>query len=241
MQNGVHNDSISPATITQWVEFLEIFVARKVPEIPALFVGPSSPFIALLGGKSDPIDQSAYADLPNVAAAERAFRRDNARVRLMMDNGAGPSGAGGLGTTWEMKFESWPPRTVKARSWYLDTGGKLSNRRPPGREAVPLHRRPGRQTDHQPRQWRGQQPQPNYDWAPVADGKGLGFTTGPLARDTVIAGGSSLSTWIRSSKRRIPTSRSRSRRSGLTARRSTCRPAGCVPLIASCGATAVTP
>ena len=35
--------------------------------------------------------------------------------------------------------------------------------------------------------------QPPYDWAPLADGKGVGFATPPLPSDVVIAGGSSLS------------------------------------------------
>jgi predicted acyl esterase len=199
MQNGVHNDSISPATITEWVEFLEIFVGRKVPEIPALFVGPTSPFIALLGGQADPIEQSDYVGLPSVAAAERAFRRDNSRVTLMMDNGAGPSGPGGLGTTWDIKADSWPPKNLKRRTWYLDAGGKLSNRRPSQIGAASYVADPAARPRKNLASGGVNTAQPNYNWAPVADGKGLGFTTNALARDTVIAGGSSLGTWIKSS------------------------------------------
>ncbi|HEV2362133.1 MAG TPA: CocE/NonD family hydrolase, partial [Acidimicrobiales bacterium] len=34
--NGTHIDSLGPATITRWLEFLDIFVAQKVPTQPAL-------------------------------------------------------------------------------------------------------------------------------------------------------------------------------------------------------------
>jgi len=201
LQNGVHNDSISPSTITQWLEFLEIFVAKEVPQIPGLFVGPSSPFLSQLGGgQSDPIEQSAYASLPNVAAAERAFRSDNSRVTLLMDNGAGPSGPGGLGTTWDIKYDSWPSKNLKPRTWFLNAGGKLSDRSP-GTAGTALYT-----VDPAARPKRNlvsgglNSAQPNYNWAPVVDGKGLGFNTAPLARDTVVAGGSSLTTWIKSNK-----------------------------------------
>jgi predicted acyl esterase len=41
--------------------------------------------------------------------------------------------------------------------------------------------------------------QPPYNWAPVAAGKGLGFTTAPLTKDVVIAGASSLDLQLKSS------------------------------------------
>jgi predicted acyl esterase len=200
MQNGVHNDSISGATATQWLEFLEIFVAKEVPEIPALFVGPSSPFVALLGDAADPIEQSAYVDLPSVAAAESEFRKDNSRVTLLMDNGAGPSGNGGLGTTWKLRYNSWPPKAVKPRTLYFRPGGGLG-----ARPAVTDRQTVSYQSDPAARPKTNLvsggvgAAQPNYNWAPLADGKGVGFVTEPLAKDTVIAGGSSVNAWLRSS------------------------------------------
>lgn len=198
MQNGVHTDSISPSTITQWVEFMDIFMAKRVPKLPALFVGPSSPFAALLGGRADPIEQSDYVDLPNVAAAERAFRRDNPRVKLLMDNGAGPSGAGGLGATWEIDSNSWPLRNAKARTWYLGDDGALRSNRPATRTVERYTADPAARPSTNLVSGGVNPPQPDFNWAPVVDGKGLGFVTAPLAKDTVIAGGSSLSARLRS-------------------------------------------
>lgn len=199
MQNGVHSDSISPSTITRWIEFMDIFIARQVPEIPALFVGPGSPFSALLGERSDPIEQSEYVGLPDVAAAEKAFRRDNSRVSLLMDNGAGPGGPGGLGATWELDYDSWPPKNVRPRTWYLGDGGSLNPKKPDRRSIERYTADPAARPSTNLAGGGVNAAQPDYDWAPVADGKGLGFTTGPLATDTVIAGGSSLTTWLKSS------------------------------------------
>lgn len=201
MQNGVHNDSISPSTITQWIEFLDIFVAGRVPEVPGIFVGPASPFAALFGGGAAPVEQSGYAGLPDVATAERAFRNDNSRVRLLMDNGAGPDGDGGLGATWGLNLKSWPPKKAKARTWYLGDDGTLRSRRPARRSAERYTADPAARPKTNLASGGVNSPQPDYDWAPVADGKGLGFTSAPLSRDTVIAGGSSLTAWLKSSAR----------------------------------------
>ncbi len=200
MQNGVHNDSISPSTITQWIEFLDIFVANRVPEIPALFVGPGSPFGALLGDASDPIEQSDYVDLPNVAAAEKAFRKDNSRVRLLMENGAGPSGPGGLGASWELDYDAWPPRAVKPRTWYLGSDGKLNGKKSNSPATVSYNSDPSARPETNLNSGGVNPSQPDFNWAPVADGKGLGFTSAALQRDTVIAGGSSITTWLKSTQ-----------------------------------------
>ena len=201
MQNGVHNDSISPSTITQWIEFLDIFVAGKVPEVPAIFVAPGSPFAALFGSAADPMEQSDYVGLPDVAVAEEAFRRDNARVRLLMDNGAGPSGDGGIGATWGINLASWPPNRAKPRTWYLGGEGTLGPKKPGSRSVESYTADAAARPTTNLASGGVNSPQPDYDWAPVADGKGLGFTTGPLSSDTVIAGGSSLTAWLKSSAR----------------------------------------
>jgi len=198
MQNGVHNDSISPSTVTQWVEFMDIFIAKRVPRVPGLFVGPSSPFSALLGGRADPIEQSEYIGLPNVGAAERAFRRDNPRVQLLMDNGAGPSGPGGLGATWKIDSNSWPLKNAKPRTWYLGNAGVLRTKKPTGRSAARYVADPGARPLTNLASGGVGAPQPDFNWAPVADGKGLGFVTAPLARDTIVAGGSSLTVQLKS-------------------------------------------
>jgi predicted acyl esterase len=197
MQNGVHNDAIGPGNITQWVEFIDIFMGRRVPEIPALFLGGA--FTSLLG-PSDPIQQSEYADLPNVGAAERAFRSDYSRVKLMMDSGAGPTGNGAQGPTWKLEYGAWPPAPVRPKKFYFRESGALSSTPEADSstasyvadpEARPPTNLPGGSVNDA---------QPNYNWAPIADGKGLGFVSGQLARDTVIAGGSSVTAWIKSTR-----------------------------------------
>jgi hypothetical protein len=148
-----------------------------------------------------PVQQSRFATMTSVAAAKAIFRRDP-HVRVLMDNGAGPQGPGSIGATWELGFTSWPPKQARASRLYLRDGGGLGAK-PAGsataRYTADPRARP-RQTlpgDGAEDAWKAQPP---YNWAPVAAGKGVGFVTGALARDLVIAGPASLDLYLKSSR-----------------------------------------
>ena len=204
LQNGVHADSLGPTTITRWVEFLKLYVADEVPSIPDPIRSLSGELYRFLAdAPSSPVEQSRFAGTTDVAAARAAFERDP-RVRLLMDNGAGPAGPGSIGAAWELGYDAWPIREAAATPYYLGAAGALDRRPPagPGEEtytpdprARPAQTLPGDGADDA---WKAQPP---YRWAPVAPGKALGFTTAPLESDVVIAGPSSLDVYLKSSAR----------------------------------------
>ncbi len=204
LQNGVHADSLGPSTITRWVEFLKLYVANEVPKVPPAILALSGELYRYLAdAEATPVEQSRFASYTSVAAAKAAFERDP-RVRLLMDNGAGPKGPGSIGATWELGFDAWPVRQARGTRFYLGAGGTLAESRPAASgsasyvadpRARPAKTLPG---DGAGDAWKAQPP---YDWAPLASGKGVGFTTAALARDLVIAGPSSLDLHLRSSAR----------------------------------------
>jgi uncharacterized protein len=201
LQNGVHADSLGPSTITRWVEFLKLYVAAEVPRIPDSVLTLSGQLYTYLADAgASPVEQSRFAGMTDVAAARALFEQDP-RVRLLMDNGAGPAGPGSIGTTWELDYDAWPVRDAQATAYFLGPGGTLSADRPAGGEAGyvadpaarPRQTLPG---DGAADAWKAQPP---YTWAPLADGKGVGFVTAPLPSDLVIAGPSSLDLQLKSS------------------------------------------
>jgi predicted acyl esterase len=204
LQNGAHVDSLGPSTITRWAEFLQIYVAREVPRIPApiLALGPAL-YRVLADAGAAPLEQSRFAGMTDIAAVRRAFERDP-RVRLLMDNGAGPAGPGSIGATWELGYDAWPVREARPTRFYLGPNGTLAGARPRAAgtaeyvadpAARPAQTLPGTAEGDA---WKAQ---PAYDWRPLAPGKGVGFVTSALARDVVIAGSSSLDVHLRSSAR----------------------------------------
>jgi putative CocE/NonD family hydrolase len=103
-----------------------------------------------------------------------------------------------------LNYGSWPIRQTQPTSYYLGKGGALTTKKP-GRLATAAYTgdpsaRPAQTLTgaSESDSWKAQ---PNYNWAPVVDGKGLGFITAPLTRDLVIGGPSSLDLWVRSSAR----------------------------------------
>ncbi len=203
LQNGVHADSLGPSTITRWAEFLKLYVANEVPNIPPSIIGLSGQLYRFLADAgAAPVQQSRLAGFPSVAAAKAEFEKDP-RVRLLMDNGAGPQGPGSIGATWELGYGAWPPREARATRYWLGPNGELrtkpaktsSARYVADPDARPRQTLPGNGAEDA---WKAQPP---YEWAPVVAGKGLGFVSPPLERDVVIAGPSSLDVYLRSSAR----------------------------------------
>jgi uncharacterized protein len=204
MQNGVHADSLGPTSITRWAEFLQLYVADQIPSIPPTILNLSGELYKFLAeAGAAPVQQSRFAGTTDVAAAKATFAKD-ARVRLLMDNGAGAAGPGSIGATWELNFDAWPVRQAAPTPFYLGTSGTLAGAKPATAttasyvsdpRARPKQTLPGNgDTDA----WKAQPP---YNWAPLAAGKGLGFASAPLAGDVVIAGSSSLDVYVKSSAR----------------------------------------
>jgi uncharacterized protein len=203
LQNGVHVDSLSPSNITRWVEFLKLYVANEVPRIPPSVLELSGLLYRFLADAgAAPVRQSRFAGFTSVAAARAEFER-YPRVRLLMDNGGGPEGPGSIGATWALGYRTWPPGAVRATRYYLRRGGGLGAK--PARPGSARYVADPRARPEQTLPGQGEEDawkaQPPYDWAPLAPGKGVGFTSAPLGRDAVIAGPSSLDVYLRSSAR----------------------------------------
>ena len=207
MMNGVHVDSLGPSTITRWNEFMNLFVGDgRIPKLSPVVLGASATlYNEIASAGALPIQQTRWADLPNtpqnVATAKAEFKQDP-RIRILMDNGAAIDGdPGAIGAAWETSFTDWPIPSTQPTSYYLGQGGALSTTQP-GAEASDSYvsdpsARPAKTLgpNAQGDSWLAQPP---YDWAPVADGKGLGYTSPALAQDVFIAGPSSVDLYLKS-------------------------------------------
>ncbi len=205
LQNGVHADSLGPSTITRWAEFMNLFVADRIPKIPGTVLALSDLlYQELADAPALPVEQSRFADYTDVNRARDEFRKDP-HVRLLMDNGAAiPGTPGAIGAAWELGYNAWPINKARATRYFLGRKGKLGGQKGSSPSKVsykadprarPAKTLPG---DGGADAWKAQPP---YDWAPLATGKGLGFTSPALQRDVVIAGPSSLDLFLKSNKR----------------------------------------
>ena len=140
--------------------------------------------------------------MTSVDEAREFFRRDP-RIRILMDVGAGDLGPGALEPTWEVTSDTWPLDGTTTQLLALAPEGRLAADASAVAEgsdsyvADPAARPPTSQSSTS-----GEEPnfadEPN-DWTPVADGKGLGWTSDRLEDDLLLAGTSSLDLWVSAS------------------------------------------
>ena len=142
LQNGVHADSLGPTTITRWVEFLKLYVADEIPVIPSTVLSLSSALYSYLADAgAAPVQQSRFAGTTDVAAARATFERDP-RVRLLMDNGAGPPGPGRSGRPGRSTRRAGRCRGCARRPGALGRAGALTPSRPAEGRDRRVRRRP---------------------------------------------------------------------------------------------------
>ena len=198
MTNGAHTEALTPAIFSRWMEFLDIYVARRVPSR-----SPVAPII--LGVLDDALWRSG-ADLMleperfgDVATLEEARARweSEPAVRVLFDNGAAIA-PGVPGPGFEATFAAWPVPEVVATPYYFAAGGALSTDVPAASGTDSYVYDPSVSQDtalHGPSDevWRAN---PAWDWQPLPDGEALAYATEPLASDVVMVGSGSVDLWL---------------------------------------------
>ncbi|HEX3979711.1 MAG TPA: hypothetical protein VHW93_00715, partial [Acidimicrobiales bacterium] len=103
-------------------------MADQVPtSSPTLTALAPELYEQVVGVPSGPVAPVGYTDEPNLAAARAAFGQQ-ARVRVLFDNGAGDAGTGAMQPVWSQDYTSWPPPQARATTFDLGTGGSLGGR-----------------------------------------------------------------------------------------------------------------
>ena len=201
MVNGGHIDSADPQIMSRWLEFLDIYVAQKVPADPGFLADAVlDQFAANASGTTAEAPLPAYrftAD-KTVAKAMLHFSKKTPRVEVLFDSGAGPVGAGDPQSTYQKSVKAWPPpgRTV---TYYFGPGASLSTRPPKAASSTsfvldPTARPPTDLLSGSP--WAAS---PNWNWTPVPAADGLGFETLPFTRPTTIIGPATVDLWVEAS------------------------------------------
>jgi hypothetical protein len=199
--NGGHIDSTDPQIISRWLEFLDVYVADKVPTNP----GPLADVI-LDEFTSNASGTTAQAPLPafrfttdkTAAKAQKDFAKETPRVRVLFDSGAGSVGAGDPQSTYSAGFSQWPPKG-KVLTYYFGTAGSLNTKaiRTPGSASLLLDPTVRPATDLPPggNPWAADPP---WDWTTVPAVDGVAFQTTPFTKDKTIVGPATVDLWVES-------------------------------------------
>jgi hypothetical protein len=201
--NGVHSSTLDPAILVNWGAFLNLYVARRAPDLRILRGITPIIYAEILGEAAPvpPLPPDRWAGL-DYATALAQFESDP-HVRVLMENGAGSDIPGLPAPTFELGFAQWPAREIRPTAFYFGANGALLSRRPRGANGVDSYRpdpdaRPA-QTIPGQGQSESWEVMPPYDWRPLVGGTAVAYATAPLAQETTIVGPGSVDLWLRSS------------------------------------------
>jgi predicted acyl esterase len=202
--NGVHSTPIEPELLTEWLAFMDIYVAERVPDFSTLesiagVIAPESQ-----GGDDEvpEFPENPYADDETVAEAKARFE-GQPRYRFIFDNGGDEDQPGLPGGGFEQSFDAWPPSETEATRWFFGADGALTAAEPtaqdasdryfPDIDARPMQTLPGQ---GQSQSW---VLLPEYDWRPLVADTAVAYITPELDEDTAMIGTGSVDLWLKSS------------------------------------------
>jgi uncharacterized protein len=200
MTNGTHIDSIGPDAISRWLEFLDIYVAGRVPTASPVLGPLASALYANATGDAKSLTPPAirFTSEPSVAAAKSAFAAQTPRVRVLFDNGGGNLGPGALQPTFEAGFAAWPPAGAVTR-FRLGPGGTLTTSAAPQASSVTFRPNPAvRPADDLAASANAWAAQPPYHWTTVPAANGIAFETPAFTTATTVVGPASLNLMLKS-------------------------------------------
>ncbi|MGE0506671.1 MAG: CocE/NonD family hydrolase, partial [Solirubrobacterales bacterium] len=204
--NGTHIDSLDPATFNRWLDFLQIYVAKRPPILVGAALRAAAPLvfqeamgIPLLTLPADPIQL-----LPTYGLAKAAFEQQKP-VRVLFDSGAGGLlGPGRPYPGYEKSFDALPVPGTQAKSWYLGPGGSLAASAPaaPGADEFAADPRALPKTDFSGDTASGEgglwTALPEYHWEQSPAGKAVSYLTAPLGANATVIGAGAVNLWVRS-------------------------------------------
>ena len=196
LMNGMHADSLSPEIIPPWLEFLDFYVRQTVPTITTVQRVLAASVLTALYGRAYAFPPDRFDPNGNYATQLAKYEAEPA-VRVRFDVGAETSGA--PFAAFETTFTQWPPKDTEATTWYLQSGGTLTDtsaaRGGPDEYAYD----PGALPRTAKSSGGSLASAPEITWLPLPAGDALSYDTAPLTRDMVMAGTGSVDLWLGSS------------------------------------------
>ncbi len=203
MQNGTHGDSLIPENTLRWFEFLDFYVAKKIPAVPPLVRAGGPAAFASQFGEGDyylPPDRFTEYDSYDEALADYQAEDD---VRVLYENGARTDTPGIPGSTFEETYTTWPPPEAEPTTFFLQPDGTLGPDEPTIADGEPTS---AASFDYHPEYGDDRtvpggftfQADPGFDWKPLREGDAVSYLSEPFDESTVMAGPASANLWVES-------------------------------------------
>lgn len=203
MTNGNHGESLTPENLQRWFEFLDFYVAQRIPEVPPLIrVGAPEVLVSQFGPGDYELPPDRFTDAASYEDALAEYQAEDP-IRVMYENGNGgePLVAG---PSFSETYTAWPPSQVEPTRLWMQPDGSLGDEPSDATDDAS-----GAATEWAYSQEQGQltnipdggysfsSEQP-HDWRQVEEGTAASYLSAPLEDDVVMAGPASADLWITS-------------------------------------------
>ena len=202
LYNGRHPDGYSPLVVSRWLEFLSLYVAKRVPRMDDGVRSLAGKELAKeYGVEGIGFEPDRFADFADddYAGALAAYEAEP-MVRVLFESGAAGPAPGAPLARFETSFETWPPSQAKGRSFYLGADGSLADNSPAssGTDSYLHDPEAGAVTFFGPKGYQLMPPLWDIDWTPFPQGRSLSYVSEPFSEDTVFAGPGWAELWFTS-------------------------------------------
>jgi uncharacterized protein len=196
--NGRHPDGYSTMNISDLYEFLELYVAERVPRMPDALRSALPGIVAeQFGFRTGELPPDRFADLADddfrTALAEY---EDEDPVRVVFGSGHGTDEVGEPGGTWETRFPSWPPPEAEPTRWYLGADGELGTESSGDRDVDTFTFDPRAGAATSLTDYSTLSALQDWHWTRFPAGKSVAYQTAPLDDDLVVAGSGYVDLWV---------------------------------------------
>ena len=197
LTNGLHTESLSAGIAPRWLEFLDLYVAERVPSLDTLRrIAP------VLGDSVWETDQLTLGDDRfNGATYDQALAAFEADlpVEVLFEEGNGGSIPLAPMPGWSREFQSWPVPEAVATAWYLGADGTLGSdisieNRSTAYVADPTNVPEGYFDEAEGGNIWSVNAQ--FDWIAEPPHTAASFVSQPFSRDTIVMGSGSADLWI---------------------------------------------
>ncbi len=198
--NGVHIDGVSPQILIEWQTFLELFVAKRVPQDPDKLRNIAPLIFQGVFDSLQPLPPSRFSQYATYDEAVAAWKAEPP-LRVLFEAGAGdPSDLGAPKDVFERSFAKYPPEETQPLELYLEPGGKLGAAAPTDASSADVFTldpgagargvlAPGGDV------WAKL---PAYDWEQPRAAETVVFESEPLTEDLPMLGTASVDLWLES-------------------------------------------
>ncbi len=199
LYNGAHADSLGPYSLHRAAEFLDVYVARRTPEIsPFIRFGAPVLYEQVFGVAGIELPEDRFSSLEDAEATIES----EPSIRLFLEMGSADEMIGAPVPRTVVEFDQWPIPASYREELFLGPGGTLGATVAPDTVAeaftvdVSRSQELTKTADEFPEGESDPNEFDNLAWAPLEEGTALVYDTSPLEADMLVAGSGRVILWV---------------------------------------------